>query len=103
MRRPISPEASTFVARYALQLAGMTRKATWLDGLVTVFTAVRRPFPAQVIDELETSWRRLPALNVAGLRGYVDVLRASDGLLSPAEQVLVHRITAVEQAVSAGR
>jgi hypothetical protein len=99
MKRPVSPEAADFVARYAVTLVTLTQKPAWLDGLFVVFAASRRPLPVAVIDDLEAAWRRLPGVDMAGLRAYVEVLRASAERFSPAERVLVHRIVALEQAM----
>jgi hypothetical protein len=102
-RNALAPDAAEFMGRYAVKLACATRKPRWLDGLVAVFTVARRPFPAATIDELEAYARRLPPVDRAPLRLYVDLLRTSADRLAPGDRMLVQRISRFEQTVATGR
>jgi hypothetical protein len=95
-----SPEATDFVVRYAIKLAQMTGQGAWIDGMITVFTRLASPLPLTVLDQLEINLHRLPALDLATFRGYVDTLRATAGQFSSSELLRVHRLTALEQTVS---
>src|SRR5689334_16865754 len=41
-------------AQYGVRLAGGTGKGSWVDYVVALYTAVRRPCPAPLVDELHT-------------------------------------------------
>src|SRR5438445_566095 len=59
-------------AHYGVRLAAGTSKGTWVDYVVALYTAVRRPCPAPIVDELHTVLRKTGAVDLDALRTYVD-------------------------------
>lgn len=84
-----------------LKLLSGTGRGVWLDWLVDVYAAVRKPWPAEVVDELYEVGRLSNGHNRQGLRGYCELLRAIQGDLGPAERFQVNRIEGLERVLSA--
>ena len=65
--------------------------------MVALYTAVHRPFPAPLVDELHAVLRKTTAVDLAGLRAYVDLLREGSTAFGPADRFLVQRIEGLER------
>lgn len=93
------PETKTAdqAACYAVKIANVTGKASWIDLAVELFTLLARPLPAEAVEQLYTTLRTVRGVNVNGLRLYVAALRAKQARLGPAERFLVQRIEGLEQ------
>jgi len=100
--RTVAPETSHFVARYAVKLAAAIGDAAWIDAALELFTLMKAPLPASVIDELYALRLRVP-VNRAALRRYVDVLRASASQSDADERALVQRIAGLDLLRGADR
>ena len=87
-------------ALYGVRLANATSKGSWVDYVVTLYAAVRRPCPASIVDELHSVVRKTSAVDLSGLRAYVDMLRASAVGFGPADRFLVQRIEGLERLVA---
>ena len=87
-------------AQYGVRLANATSKGSWVDYVVTLYAAVRRPCPATIVDELHSVVRRTSAVDLSGLRAYVEMLRASAVGFGPADRFLVQRIEGLERLVA---
>jgi predicted component of type VI protein secretion system len=94
---PFATETVDQAAQYAVRLAAGTGKGSWVDYVVALYTAVRRPCPALVVDELHTVLRKTSAVNLDALRTYVDLLRDQTAEHGPAERFLVQRIEGLER------
>jgi predicted component of type VI protein secretion system len=94
--------AETFdqAALYGVRLASATGKGSWVDYVVTLYGAVRRPCPASIVDELHAVVRKTSAVDLSGLRAYVEMLRASAVGFGPADRFLVQRIEGLERLVA---
>jgi pSer/pThr/pTyr-binding forkhead associated (FHA) protein len=88
-------------AEYAMRLASATGSARWIDYIFRVFSSVRRPCPAGIVDELYTLVRRVERVNLGVLRTYIEILRENSGTLSPAERFLLSRMEGLERIVAA--
>jgi predicted component of type VI protein secretion system len=53
-----APETVDQAAQYGVRLAAGTGKGSWVDYVVALYTAVRRPCPAPLVDELHTVLRK---------------------------------------------
>ncbi len=84
-------------AHYGVRLAAGTGKGTWVDYVVALYTAVGRPCPAPIVDELHTVLRKTGAIDLDGLRTYVALLKESLSGYGPAERFLVQRIEGLER------
>jgi predicted component of type VI protein secretion system len=87
-------------AQYGVRLANATSKGSWVDYVITLYAAVRRPCPASIVDELHGVVRRTSAVDLSGLRAYVEMLRASAVGFGPADSFLVQRIEGLERLVA---
>jgi predicted component of type VI protein secretion system len=87
-------------AQYGVRLANATGRGSWVDYVITLYAAVRRPCPAAIVDELHSVVRKTSAVDLSGLRAYVELLRASAVGFGPADRFLVQRIEGLERLVA---
>jgi len=95
--KPVAPESFDQAAQYGVRLAATTGKGTWVDYVISLYTQARRPCPAAIVDELHAVIRKVPAIDLAALRAYLDVLREETEKYGPAERFLVQRIEGLEK------
>jgi predicted component of type VI protein secretion system len=95
--KPTTNEAIDQAGQYGVRLAGATGKGSWVDYVVALYTAVHRPIPAALVDELHAVLRKTSAVDLAGLRAYVDLLRDGSSAFGPAERFLIQRIEGLER------
>lgn len=93
---PMAERAAT----YAVRIAEATGKGAWIDYVFDLYTVVRVPLPASVIERLYSSLRTVSAINLSIYRRYVSVLRAADAAFGPSERFLVRRIQGLEALAS---
>lgn len=93
----VDGEVAEYAARYAARLAGATAKGAWVDYVFELYTLVKRPIPAPVVDELYTVVRRVKTLDLGTLRSYLAVLRGMASGFGPAERFLMQRIEGLER------
>jgi pSer/pThr/pTyr-binding forkhead associated (FHA) protein len=84
-----------------LRLLTATGRGVWLDWLVQVYVKLRKPWPAEVVDELYEKSRNSVGYNRQGLRDYCEILRSIQNDLGPAERFQVGRIEGLERVLSA--
>jgi hypothetical protein len=92
-----SPSLVDVAARFAAKLATATAKGAWADYVIELYDAQVRPCPAGVIDELYSAFRKVSAIDLPRLRGYVAHLRERQATLGPAEKFLLLRIEGLER------
>jgi len=97
MGRHPSPSLVDVAARFAAKLATATAKGAWADYVIELYDAQGRPCPAPVIDELYSAFRKVSAIDLPRLRGYVAHLRERQATLGPAEKFLLLRIEGLER------
>jgi predicted component of type VI protein secretion system len=93
----LSPWLVDMAARFAAKLATATAKGAWADYVVELYDAQLRPCPAPVVDELYNAFRKVNAIDLARLRGYVARLREKQASLGPAERFLLQRLEGLER------
>src|SRR3984957_20185701 len=93
----LSPWLVDMAARFAAKLATSTAKGAWADYVVELYDAQMRPCPAPVVDELYNAFRKVNAIDLARLRGYVARLREKQASLGPAERFLLQRLEGLER------
>ena len=86
--KPPSASLVDTAARLAAKLATATSKGAWADYVIELYDAQGRLCPAAVIDELYGALRRVHAVDLPRLRGYVARLRDRQASLGPAEKFL---------------
>jgi pSer/pThr/pTyr-binding forkhead associated (FHA) protein len=92
-----SNETVDQAAQYGVRLAAGTGKGSWVDYVVALYTAVSRPCPASIVDELHNVLRKTSAIDLDGLRTYVDLLRDRSSEYGPADRFLLQRIEGLER------
>jgi predicted component of type VI protein secretion system len=93
----ISPSLCDLAARFSAKLASATTKGAWADYVIELYSAQGRPAPAQVIDELYNAFRKVNAVDLARLRGYIGSLREKLPTYGPADRFLFQRIEGLER------
>jgi hypothetical protein len=96
----VGPRTGDMAAIYAVKLATVTGKGSWIDYAMNLFSALRRPLPSAVIDELYGLLRKTKGVDLIGVREYVAVLHSVQARFGPAERFLVQRIEGLERLAS---
>jgi pSer/pThr/pTyr-binding forkhead associated (FHA) protein len=78
-----------------------TRRGAWLDWLVQMYGASRRPWPAPVVDALYQVARGAIGHDRSALRTYCRLLRSVQSELGPAERFQIGRIEGLDRVLSA--
>jgi pSer/pThr/pTyr-binding forkhead associated (FHA) protein len=87
-------------ARYGVRFAAATAKGSWVDYVVRLYTAVRRPCPGPLVEELHSVLRKTSGIDLQALRTYLEILRESLETFGPAQKFLVQRIEGLERLAS---
>lgn len=96
----VGPKTSDKAAIYAVKLAAVTAKSSWLDYAISLFSVLKRPLPGEVVDELYGLLRKTNGVNLAAVREYVAVLQSVQSRFGPAEKFLLGRIEGLERIAS---
>jgi pSer/pThr/pTyr-binding forkhead associated (FHA) protein len=98
--RATPPAIAEQATRFAAKLATATGKGAWVDYAVEIYTALQRPAPAAVVDELYAACRKVTNVDIAKVKAYVEVLRELLPTLGPADRFLFQRIEGLERLVT---
>lgn len=96
----LPPEMITRAARYAVRLAAVTEKPSWLDYVVALYMALAQPLPLPVVDEMYALVRKVRGMDRALLREYVSVLRTNAERYTPEERFALQRVEGLERLAS---
>lgn len=99
--KAVEPQVAEQAARYAARIAGATGKASWIDYVFELYSGLKRPLPAGIVDELYTVVRKVKSLDAKSLRAYLAVLRDAQSSFGPAERFVVQRIEGLERLIAA--
>jgi len=95
--RAISPTLVDDAARFGAKLATATGKGSWADYVIELYFLQARPCSAAVVDELNTAFRKVNAIDLVRLREYLANLHAKQASYGPAERFLLQRIEGLER------
>jgi predicted component of type VI protein secretion system len=95
----VTPEVAERAADYAVKLASLTAKGSWVDYVFALYLALRRPCPAQIVDALYDALRKVKGAERKLLRDYSELLRSNAAALNPTERFLLNRIEGLERLV----
>ncbi len=95
-----APNTEAHVNAYALKIADATGKGLWVDELVGMYAAVRRPLPTGTTNRLYQLVRRLDRLDVDALRDYLADLQTQVHRFGPAERFACKRLEGLEKIAS---
>jgi pSer/pThr/pTyr-binding forkhead associated (FHA) protein len=87
-------------ARYAVRFAAATGQGSWVDYVVKLYAAVRRPCPGPLVEDLHSVLRKTSGIDLQALRAYLEILRESLETFGPAQRFLVQRIEGLERLAS---
>lgn len=96
----IEPALVERAGHFGARLAASTTKGRWVDYVVELHTAVRRPCPGPTIDELHGALRKVKDVDLAALRAYVELMRELAPNMGPADRFLVQRLEGLERLVT---
>lgn len=89
-KKPLPAALTEGAARQAARLAVAAGHGRWANYAISLYAALRRPLPMDVIDSLHENVRKLPQLETTRLSQYVTSLAGVD--LSPAERFALRRL-----------
>ncbi len=95
--KTLTPGLVDMAAKFSAKLATATGKGAWADYVIELYSAQLRPCPASVIDELYNAFRKVNAVDLARLRGYLGHLREKLPSYGPAERFLFQRLEGLER------
>ncbi len=95
--KPVSAWLVDVAARLAAKLATATTKGAWADYVIEIYQAQGRPCAGPVVDELNSAFRKVNAIDVVRLRAYLAELREKQATFGPAERFLLQRIEGLER------
>jgi hypothetical protein len=95
--RDVGIEVCERAADYAVKLAGVTGKGQWVDYVFELYTSLKKPCPAPVVDALYGTLRKARGTNRGVLRAYVDLLKEQLSSLNPTERFLLSRVEGLER------
>lgn len=85
--------------KYAMKLAAARQEGSWIDYVIDLYTALRRPLPAEVIEEMRSLIVRGVKMDWDLLSAYKQTLRASILEGAAMDRSLVDSILALEPPV----
>ena len=94
--RGVAPEVARSAANYAVKLATVTGKATWLDFAFRLYLALGETIPLPIVDEMYTVLRHVRSIDRELLRSYIDQLRNRADLSAP-ERFVLQRLEGLER------
>jgi pSer/pThr/pTyr-binding forkhead associated (FHA) protein len=88
--------------RFAVKLAQATGKGSWVDYAFDVYRVIKRPLPADVVDQLYTVLRSVREVDLQRLRDYLADLKSAQaqGRFSPSERFVLQRLEGLERLAS---
>ncbi len=90
-------EHSEKAALYAIRLAAGTTRGSWIDYVFELYTLLRAPLPARLVDELYAVVRKVKHGDLSVFRGYTACLREISHEFGPAERFIQQRIEGLER------
>lgn len=91
-RGSLDPESQLTALNFACRLAEASADAQWLEYVFRLQTVLRRPPPAQIVDQLYGLVRKVRPTDLETLRQFVAALSAARGSFGASEKFLVSRI-----------
>jgi len=96
----LEPPVVQRAAGLAVRLAAVTGKGVWVDYTFELYACLKRPLPAEIIDQLYEVARKVSSVSLSTLRDYVATLRSDQARFGPAEKFLFQRIEGLERLVA---
>lgn len=99
--RPAGEDSLRDAVRYALRLADLTGKASWVDWVFQVHQTTDRLMSAETIDALYALVRKVKHPGGRAIIDYVQAMQRKVDSFSPREKFLLQRLAGLERVVGA--
>lgn len=95
----LAPASASRAASYAVRIADATSKPRWVEYCFDLYTALARPLPSDVVDQLYVVLRKISGVPVSGFRLYLEKLRSVAPSFSPTDRFVLQRIEGLERLI----
>jgi hypothetical protein len=96
-KKNIDPAVVDQAVGYALKLAGLTQRGSWVDYVLEIHTASNRLVAGPVVDDLHGVIRRVKNVSLRVMRDYISAMKAISSGFSPNERFILQRVESLEQ------
>ena len=96
-KKHIDPAVVDQAVGYALKLAGLTQRGSWVDYVLEIHTASNRLVAGPVVDDLHGVIRRVKNVSLRVMRDYISAMKAISSGFSPNERFILQRVESLEQ------
>ena len=95
----LAPASAARAASYAVRIADATGRGRWVDYCFELYSALGRPLPGEVVDQLYVVLRKISGVGVSGFRTYLEKLKAAASTFSPTDRFVLQRIEGLERLI----
>ncbi|HEV8246542.1 MAG TPA: FHA domain-containing protein [Polyangiaceae bacterium] len=95
--RTLNQRTADRAVGYAVKIAEATGRARWVDYCFELFETLRRPLPAEVVDQLYTVVRKVSGISLPTLREYLKTLQGLASTLGPSDRFVLQRLEGLER------
>jgi len=85
---------------YAVKIAEATGHARWVDYCFDLYRALKRPLPAEIVDQLYSVVRKVSGVSLPTLREYLTTLQVLAPNLGPSERFVLQRLEGLERVAA---
>jgi pSer/pThr/pTyr-binding forkhead associated (FHA) protein len=82
---------------YAVKIAEATGHARWVDYCFDLYRVLKRPLPAELVDQLYSVVRKVSGVSLPTLREYLTTLQGLAQNLGPRERFVLQRLEGLER------
>jgi len=93
----LPPPAAARAASYAVRIAEATGRARWVDYCFELYSALSRPLPGDLVDQLYVVLRKVSGVGLSNFRAYLEKLKALAPSFSPTDRFVLQRIEGLER------
>jgi hypothetical protein len=98
--RPPSARSAERAVAYAVRIADATGRARWIDFCFDLYRVIKRPLPAEVVDQLYSVVRKVSGVSLPTLREYLTTLHALAPTFGPSERFVLQRLEGLERVAA---
>ncbi len=98
--KPFSSRLAERAVLYAVKIAEATGRARWVDYCFELYGALKKPLPAEIVDQLYTVVRKVSGISLPTLREYLTILQGLVSTLGPSERFVLQRLEGLERVAA---
>jgi pSer/pThr/pTyr-binding forkhead associated (FHA) protein len=95
-----SQRAAERAVGYAVKIAEATGRARWVDYCFDLYRALKRPLPAEIVDQLYSVVRKVSGVSLPTLREYLTTLQGLAQNFGPSERFVLQRLEGLERVAA---